>query len=40
MFGYKEIPETAQLKLSSITQLANESWKEWTDRVLQLALCA
>jgi hypothetical protein len=39
-FGYKEIPETAQLKLSSITQLVNESWEEWADRVLQLALRA
>lgn len=39
-FGYKEIPETAQLKLSSLMQGTEEIMEEWADRVLQLALRA
>ena len=36
-FGFAEIPETAQIKLHSLTQVAEESFEEWADRVLQLA---
>jgi hypothetical protein len=39
-FGYKEIPETAQLKLVSIAQGAKESMEEWDDHVFLLALRA
>lgn len=39
-FGYKEIPETAQLKLSSLMQGTEEIMEEWADRVFQLALRA
>lgn len=39
-FGYKEIPETAQLKLSSLMQGTEERMEEWADRVFQLALRA
>lgn len=40
-FGYKEISETAQLKMNSLIQ-ANEkkSLEDWADRVFQLALRA
>ena len=36
-FGFAEIHETAQIKLHSLTQIADESIEEWADRVLQLA---
>lgn len=39
-FGYKEILETAQLKLTSLMQGTEERMKEWADRVNQLALRA
>jgi hypothetical protein len=39
-FGYKEIPETAQLKQVSIVQCLDESMEEWADRVFHLALRA
>lgn len=39
-FGYKEIPETAQLKMNSLMQANGESIEDWADRVFQLALRA
>lgn len=39
-FGYKEIPETAQLKINSLSQESGERLEEWADRVFQLALRA
>ena len=36
-FGFTEIPETAQIKLLSLVQKADETIEEWADRVLQLA---
>lgn len=39
-FGYKEIPETAQLKMYSLMQANVESLEDWADRVFQLALRA
>lgn len=36
-FGVKEIPETAQVKLSTLKQLPDETIEVWGDRVLQLA---
>lgn len=39
-FGYKEIPETAQLKMNSLMQANGESLEDWADRVFQLALRA
>lgn len=39
-FGYKEIPETAQLKINSLMQANGESLEDWADRVFQLALRA
>lgn len=36
-FGFAEIPETAQIKLHTLIQKAEESIEEWADRVLQLA---
>lgn len=39
-FGYKKIPETAQLKMNSLMQANGESLEDWADRVFQLALRA
>ena len=36
-FGFAEITETAQIKLHSLSQKAEESIEEWAGRVLQLA---
>ena len=36
-FGLKEIPETAQVKLSRLRQDQGESVEDWADRVMQLA---
>ena len=36
-FGFHEIPETAQVQLNNMKQYADESIKDWADRVLQLA---
>lgn len=37
-FGYKQILETAQLKMKSLIQANGESLEDWADRVFQLAL--
>jgi hypothetical protein len=36
-FGFIETPETAQVRLQSLSQMPEESIEEWADRVLHLA---
>lgn len=37
LFGFKELPETAQVQFQNARQALEESLEDWTDRVLSLA---